>query len=324
MEKNNKIVVNENKGIKQINALNALKVVAIILVFNSHCDNLYPIKALATGGALGNALFFVISGYLLSIREVSFGRLIVKRVKQLYPPMLVVSVVYAVIFSYYPSTVMEFAKRFIWPTGYWFVSALLLFNVLIYWMDRYKIFDKFVYYSVVLWIIYFIYYGLFIDRSVWSVEEHGLFRLIYYFYVYSFGYCLKTNKIKINIGQSAAFILAMLCFVFSMGWKVMMNKFSILMQTQCVCQITGAIFAIMILMFILKYEEKYLKWPTWFRNVMNFLSTYSLEIYLTQRTAQRISEGIVFPINFCMAVIITLVYSALIKGKFLSKFSKND
>ena len=45
--------------------LNLMKVFAILLVFNSHCDPLYPVSYLATGGALGNSLFFIISGYLL-------------------------------------------------------------------------------------------------------------------------------------------------------------------------------------------------------------------------------------------------------------------
>ena len=44
--------------------LNLLRVFAVFLVFNSHCDALYPVSALATGGAMGNALFFVISGIL--------------------------------------------------------------------------------------------------------------------------------------------------------------------------------------------------------------------------------------------------------------------
>lgn len=42
-----------------------LKTVAVLLVINSHFDCLYPIPALATGGAMGNALFFIVSGFCL-------------------------------------------------------------------------------------------------------------------------------------------------------------------------------------------------------------------------------------------------------------------
>ena len=50
---------------KQLYALNALRLIAILLVFHSHSGPLYPAEALANGGAVGNALFFIISGYLI-------------------------------------------------------------------------------------------------------------------------------------------------------------------------------------------------------------------------------------------------------------------
>ena len=44
---------------KRYELLDFLRVLAILLVLNSHLDNLYPISALATGGAAGNGLFFI-------------------------------------------------------------------------------------------------------------------------------------------------------------------------------------------------------------------------------------------------------------------------
>lgn len=39
------------------------KLLAMMLVFNSHMDKLYPVPQLASGGALGNVLFFLVCGY---------------------------------------------------------------------------------------------------------------------------------------------------------------------------------------------------------------------------------------------------------------------
>ena len=298
----------------QLHALNCLKVLAILLVFNSHCGNLYPVEALATGGALGNALFFIISGYLLKISpDESFWPRIKKRIVQLYPGMLIVSVIYAVAFRFYPDSFPTFVTRFIWPTGYWFVGGLLLFDAVIYFLEKKKIFDKFLLYSVVIWVVYFAYYFLFIDRSAWTVEEHGVFRLIYYFYIYSFGYCLKSKKIKLNISSSILLLISAFAFTGNFAWKFAMSKVPELLQIQCICQILGVLFAVSMLLLALNVEESYCRFLRGGIAVVDFWSRYSLEIYLTQRTSQRIAQSINFPINLIVAVILTLMYSLLLK-----------
>ena len=46
-----------------------IKCLAVALIINSHLDPIYPHSALATGGALGNSLFFIASGYLLKDKK---------------------------------------------------------------------------------------------------------------------------------------------------------------------------------------------------------------------------------------------------------------
>ena len=40
---------------------NFLRALAMILIINSHLDNYYPVRHLATGGMIGNALFLMLS-----------------------------------------------------------------------------------------------------------------------------------------------------------------------------------------------------------------------------------------------------------------------
>jgi peptidoglycan/LPS O-acetylase OafA/YrhL len=40
-----------------------LRFVAIWLITNSYLDKRYPVSAMATGGQLGNSLFFMLSGF---------------------------------------------------------------------------------------------------------------------------------------------------------------------------------------------------------------------------------------------------------------------
>ena len=72
-----------------------LRVVAIALVINSHMDELYPWPVLGTGGAIGNSLFFLLSGLGLCLSESavsnSFPLYMAKRVRRIYPPAWVAS-----------------------------------------------------------------------------------------------------------------------------------------------------------------------------------------------------------------------------------------
>ena len=43
--------------------INLLRILAAICITNSHFANIWPVSAIASGGMLGDVLFFAISGY---------------------------------------------------------------------------------------------------------------------------------------------------------------------------------------------------------------------------------------------------------------------
>lgn len=56
-------------AVNRINGVDILKCIAAILITNSHMDMLYPkFSFLATGGAIGDALFFFCSGFTLLLK----------------------------------------------------------------------------------------------------------------------------------------------------------------------------------------------------------------------------------------------------------------
>lgn len=300
---------------KQRHALNLLKVLAICLVFNSHCSQLYPNPVMATGGALGNSLFFILSGYFLTIRGDDFFPWIKRRFLQLYPGMWIVSIINAVVLNYSFPSWKEAISLYIFPTGYWFVGGLLLFNIVIWFLEKYKVFDRFGLYSLFMLVLYIVCYIFFIDKTVWSVEDRNFFRMIYYFYIYSLGYCLKTEKVRIGLKAPSALIGAIIGFLGNIGWKFVMVKVPIMMATQFMCQVFCIVFAVSILIWGLNIEAAYCRRiPGRFQRYVDFWSRYSLEIYFAQRIAQRkVALGIIFPLNMVVAIIFTMVYALLIK-----------
>ena len=68
-------------------SISFLRTFAALIIINSHCGSLYPISALAKGGALGNSLFFLMSGFLLYPLKLGFSEWIKKRYIRLYIPI---------------------------------------------------------------------------------------------------------------------------------------------------------------------------------------------------------------------------------------------
>ena len=54
--------------------INYLKFIATLLITNSHFGDIWPVSAMASGGLLGNILFFAVSGFLLFNIKDSFPK----------------------------------------------------------------------------------------------------------------------------------------------------------------------------------------------------------------------------------------------------------
>src|SRR5512133_1830771 len=127
-------------GPPRIAGLTVLRFVAVVLITNSHLDTLYPIALLGTGGALGNALFFGLSGYGLAIgrsRFLPYGSWLMRRAARIYPSVTIVSVVLLAFFGI-PEirSVWDVLGTFLYPTRWWFLGALLAFYLPAYWLIR--------------------------------------------------------------------------------------------------------------------------------------------------------------------------------------------
>lgn len=70
--------------------IDILKCFAAIVITNSHMDILYPkFGALATGGAIGDALFFFCSGFTLFLGRMGrFDNWYKRRINRIYPTVL--------------------------------------------------------------------------------------------------------------------------------------------------------------------------------------------------------------------------------------------
>lgn len=127
---------NKSSSKQRIIAIDILKVFAVIVVLNSHMEICYGDYAfLATGGAIGDALFFFCSGFMLFRKEpVRFDNFYKKRIARIYPAVLITAVFAALVFSERRDILSVFKY-----SGGWFVNCIMIYYVAIWIIHRFFI-----------------------------------------------------------------------------------------------------------------------------------------------------------------------------------------
>ncbi len=304
---------------KRYELLDLMRFIAILLVMNSHFDPLYPIPALATGGAMGNALFFVISGYLLNTRD-SFLRFSWKRFFRMYPGVFIMVTLNVLQGWHKIGGWGDFFTSYLWPTAFWFVGALALFDILVYILDQLKYTEHFVRFTVIMAVLYLAAYILIVDTSRWSVEEPGLknpaqwFKMIYYFHIYAMGHHLREKPRSGKPGHCLRLVVACVAlFVFSLVFKYIMVKFPVMLKAQFLCQWMGVVFAWAAMALVLSGEESYRRCVVpWVRRCVSALAALSLELYLVQFDMIRLCTPLPFPMNILCTLAGTFLLAFLL------------
>lgn len=291
-------------------AIDALKVIAIFMVLNSHLDFLYPIPALAAGGAAGNSLFFIISGFFCSIQR-SKKAWILNKFIRLYLSVWIL-ILLKCFCTRFPNTVSEFVAVFIWPTNFWFISALMAFYLIFFIMKVVHVADNIKTISILFLVIYFAVYFIWVVKENVDVEKTSL-RLIYGFYTFLLGTWLKKNYNRIAVRANILLSCGVIVFLGSMVFRLLWRKGLVPVGLQFLSQFMNIVFAFAMLVAFLKYEELYsLKAGAWFKKWINFLSSISLEMYIVQFDVIDRFLQVKFPVNVAGTVIFTIALAAIL------------
>ncbi len=129
---------------KRIYVIDIIKAIACIMIFLYHCNTFLPGEwrfLTYTGQDLGNNLFFMVSGFALmpSIAKTPLNKLpswYLKRVIRVLP-ITAISYIICYLTGYYsfgdPS---QLFAVFVYPTLYWFVTAILIYYLILFVMGR--------------------------------------------------------------------------------------------------------------------------------------------------------------------------------------------
>lgn len=298
--------------------IDIIKFFAALLITNSHMNNYYPdsISFLATGGAIGDALFFFCSGFTLFLKPMGrFDNWYKKRINRIYPTVIC-WILFSVIFLGESMTISSALK---WSGG-WFVKCIMIYYVVIFFINKFAINhlkSAFIITLLFIWICFFIWN---LPSGI-SIYGDSYFTWVQYFIYMLLGAIIGTKTIKILSGRKALLLLIVAIFSYY-GIVLMSQRISIVNEIQITSMIPllGIVYSMYSLCNCEKAKKIYNKtFPQW--NVM-FIGGMCLEIYIVQGyLLPRINFDIIFPLNFITALFIIFISAYILKcfTRFISQ-----
>lgn len=293
-------------------SIDIVKFLAVFLIINSHADMCYPkFSALATGGAIGDALFLFCSGYTLfwgSIKR--FDNWYKRRISRIYPSVFACLMVTATLGS------ITFGSL-TWERlgGGEFVIAIMIYYVLLYGVQRWFI-DRIPWVIGLTSVVTLIAYWFFPYKyEVSSKGIYGittLFRWIPYFAMMLMGAWLglktKSGEMKVKTTWRDP-VLMVACLVVFYGIQFAAKKVSAVAPWQIV--------TIPFLAGIVYYFWKCCN-AAWLRKVYETrvgnwmimaVGGLCLESYLIQFSLLTDKLNWLFPLNIPLIILVILVVS---------------
>ena len=258
---------------KKHNDTNFLKFLATIFITNSHCDAFFPFKFLGTGGAIANCLFFVVSGYAITLSQsinLPFLKWFSLRIKRIYPSVIIMSLFTTILPNINKLNINYLFSKLIFPTNYWFIAAIILFYALFYFVNKLENKNKYLIVIGILTIPYFYFYKH-MNTSQWVIEGQGHFKWILYFQIMLFGGYLSTIKNKLNSINKNDFIITMILIFSYFGFKILTYKYLIFMETQFILHLLS--FPIVYYMFKISKSE-------FINKIMKYLNKLTTQILI--------------------------------------------
>lgn len=303
-----------------VNNITVLRFIAIVLITNSHLNHLYPdaVSQLATGGAIGNSLFFMLSGYGLALSNQSNSKFLPwykRRVIRIYPSLIIVTIYFYIIrHSWKEWNALDYIQGFIYPTHYWFISALMIFYVIFFLILKKYNRKYFLAGIFVLTIPYIFFYFTIIDLSKYSIEGHGYFKWIFYLSMMFSGGYMASSRIKFIKTSFIKNSLALLvCIIFYYGIIILVDH-HIGAQFQALTHLL--MFLIIILFLRVSYSNtiNILANTKYISIVINIIAGLTLEIYLLQGAVYSIPQlkNILFPFNLLMFSVLLVILSFIL------------
>lgn len=295
-----------------------VRFLAIFLITNSHLDHLYPVSQIGTGGAIGNALFFMLSGYGLVVSEqgvrISFLSWYWRRITRIYPSVLLVTLIDITLNRSWMSwRVMDYLSAFLWPTLFWFVGAIMIFYLLFFVVMRLGGNRAFLAGIAFFSVFYVLWYLFFVDLSAYTIEGPSHFKWVFYLMIMLFGGYL-AGSVRIPRGTLRHLLYLSAALLGYIGIIIAVRAgFG---QIQALIHvITFPIVYLVLCLSRSSFVTKHIltRKAGWF--LVSLMAGLTLEIYMLQNVvySNRFITALLFPVNIIVFWVIVVLLAFMVE-----------
>lgn len=299
---------------KQIfNEITIMKAVATVFITYFHFKWTVPkeFAPIFIGGAIGNSLFFFCSGYLLKSMSENFrGQWLIAKYFRIMPTVWMfmgVTAIWGFIISERLTTLPW--VYWIWPIQYWFLSAIMVYFLVVYLLRKFPVGILIACVAVV----HIVLCLLFVPKGVVSIDSGIWYGWGMWFMLFLYGKLISQHKAgsedKImkdshkTISAAGYAIFSVLLFY---GYKKLGEAVEMIADIQVIA--VPLLLAIVVAawrkfsLHLAPFLEN-----TILRKPIIFLSSITLEVYVVQMVIiSKIMPLIMFPLNVIISVIVVL------------------
>jgi hypothetical protein len=282
--------------------ISLLRFIATILITNSHFDVLFPggYKILATGGMVGNSLFFLCSGYtLFQSDRTHFFKWYTKRYLRIVMSVWVFMIVSFLLLK----TDYSWIDLIYTPTVYWFLRAILVFYVLFFFVTKFgsaHLGKIIILFSIPLLISFFLHPESTTSYMIENTKNPYYTHYFYLFPVMLFGAWLSREKFEFKLSFYNSLLLLLFTLLSYYGFKafIIQMKWFVLQPILPIFLLFFVFMSFLVAKHVANFSFK----PTT-KNVINQISHLTLDIYVVQFAVIRLVKHFDFPIGVLLAVI---------------------
>lgn len=289
--------------------IDIIKFFAALLITNSHMEILYhPYEVLATGGAIGDVLFFFASGFTLFLGRLGrFDNWYKRRINRIYPTVFAWAIMATLIFNKQNNIIDILING-----GGWFVTCIMIYYVIMYLVKRFmqkKIKLVFIFAGAVTIIVYFL-----IERPHgYNMYGNTYYKWVHYFLFMLLGATLGSTNSILNCEIKTDTLKLIISLVTFYGIQILGRNNETAEQFQIVTLIpllgiTYYFYKCSNSFFFKKiYENKFTG------TVIKIIGGLCLEIYLVQYALFTDKMNSIFPINIIVMFVIISIAAYVLR-----------
>lgn len=286
--------------------ITVLRAIATCLITNAHYVGVYPIEIIANGGLIGDVLFFAVSGYCLYNVKRSFPRWYGKRLYRVYPPVIIITAIYMIV-GIYSLGEHSVVWWFLYPTYYHFVASIIILYIPFYFVMKIDVLKKHLPILMIgILIVGIIIYLFAYDKSYYHIDNvrEPMIRFLF-MECMLLGAWFKQNENKILDHLATRYlVMTMVMFLIYFSSKLFFSKGEVFLSLQILNQVTIFILLYFIFLTFAGLNSKLEKVPKKIRELMSFISSLTLEIYVVQYVLiEYISSVGNFPVNWLILTV---------------------